>query len=118
VKQLIVPIVCTLAITMLAATRAPRYDRALPTAGTKFHELPAGKGKAAVEAACYRCHSADLLAQQHLTEKQWTAAVEKMIKWGAVVDAKSKPEIITYLVRNFGPGNTKFRPVKTRPIGY
>src|SRR4051794_14733288 len=48
----------------------------LPIVGTKFATLPEGKGKAVVESRCYACHSADLLMQQRLTEKQWTAAVE------------------------------------------
>ena len=66
---------------------------ALPPLGTKFQQLPAGKGRALVETSCYRCHSADMLVQQRLTEKQWTAEVEKMAKWGAVIkDANIKPE--------------------------
>lgn len=117
-KRSIVALLIFVAVGAIAATKSPRFDRSRPAAGTQFHQLPAGKGKAAVEAACYRCHSADLLAQQRLTEKQWTAAVEKMIKWGAVVDPKDKTEIIGYLAKNFGPGNTKFQPIKTRPIGY
>jgi hypothetical protein len=89
----------------------------LPKAGTQFHSLPAGQGRAQVEAACYRCHSADLIAQQRLTEKQWTAAIEKMMRWGAVVKDDDKPKMIAYLVKNFSPGNTTFKPIRTRPIG-
>lgn len=117
-KRQLVVIMILVAIGASAAIRSPRYNRLLPTTGTQFHQLPDGKGKAAVETACYLCHSADILAQQRLSEKQWTSAVEKMIKWGAVVDPKDKPEIIGYLSKNFGPGNTKFQPLKTRPIGY
>ncbi len=87
----------------------------LPMPGTKFKELPAGKGKAEVEAACYACHSADLLAQQRLTEKQWTATVEKMERWGAVVPPEQKSVIVGYLARHYGPG-AKFTPTKTLPI--
>ena len=87
----------------------------LPMPGTKFKELPAGPGKAETEAACYACHSADLLAQQRLTEKQWTAAVEKMVRWGADVPEKSKTPIIDYLSRHFGP-RAKFAPTKTATI--
>lgn len=87
----------------------------LPMPGTQFQQLPEGRGKAEVEAACYACHSADLLVQQRLTEKQWTASVEKMVRWGAVLDAKQKDVVIAYLARNFGPEN-KFTPVKTAPI--
>ena len=88
----------------------------LPAPGTQFKQLPAGPGKAEVESACYACHSADLLAQQRLTEKQWTASVEKMVRWGAEVPADKKDVIVTYLAKHFGPGN-KFTPVRTAPIG-
>jgi hypothetical protein len=85
----------------------------LPMPGTKFKELPAGKARADVEAACYACHSADLLVQQRLTPRQWTATVEKMMRWGAVVPEPKKTPIIDYLSKNFGPGN-KFTPTKVR----
>lgn len=88
---------------------------ALPLLGTTFKQLPPGPAKAKVEASCYACHSADLLAQQRLTEKQWTAAVEKMIRWGAAVDEKDKAAIIGYLSRHFGPEN-RFAPIKTAPL--
>ncbi|HYC89561.1 MAG TPA: hypothetical protein VEO54_10160 [Thermoanaerobaculia bacterium] len=35
---------------------------ALPQPSTQFKQLPPGAGKAQVEAACYQCHAADLLA--------------------------------------------------------
>lgn len=87
----------------------------LPLLGTKFKELPPGKGKAQTEAACYTCHSADILVQQRLTPKQWTASVEKMMRWGAVVEEKDKQVIIDYLAKHFGPAN-RFTPTKVRTI--
>ena len=88
----------------------------LPTLGTQFKQLPPGKGRTQVEAACYACHSADLLVQQRLTEKQWTAAVEKMTRWGAAVKPEEKSVVIGYLTRNFGPTN-KFKATRTKPVG-
>jgi hypothetical protein len=85
---------------------------ALPAPGTRFQELPPGKGRAEVESACYACHSADILVQQRLTEKQWTATVEKMIRWGAVVPDSDKSVVIAYLAKRYGPAN-RFMPVKT-----
>lgn len=87
----------------------------LPVPGTQFKQLPAGPGKDDVESACYACHSADLLVQQRLTEKQWTAAVEKMMRWGAEVPAEKKDVVIRYLAKNFGPGN-RFVPIRTAPV--
>jgi hypothetical protein len=87
----------------------------LPMPGTQFQQLPDGTGKGETEAACFACHSADLLAQQRLTPKQWTAAVEKMMRWGADVPPGKKDVIVAYLARNYGPGN-KFVPMKTLPV--
>jgi hypothetical protein len=87
----------------------------LPMPGTQFKQLPEGRGKAETEAACYACHAADLLAQQRLTEKQWTASVEKMIRWGANVPPEQKDVIVAYLARHYGPSNT-FTPTRTRPL--
>ena len=54
--------------------------------------------------------------QQRLTEKQWMASVEKMMRWGAVVADADKAKMIQYLSKNFGPQN-KFTPTKVRPAG-
>jgi hypothetical protein len=101
---------------VFAATKKP-YDPKLPVLGTKFHSLPAGSGKRLVEASCFPCHSADMLVQQRLTEKQWTAEVDKMIRWGALMKESDKPAVIAYLAKNFRPAN-RFTPVRTRPVGY
>lgn len=87
----------------------------LPMPGTQFKQLPNGPGKAEVEAACYACHSADILAQQRLTEKQWLASVEKMVRWGAVVPDGKQDVIVKYLARHFGPKN-RFVPIRTGPV--
>jgi hypothetical protein len=87
----------------------------LPMPGTQFQQLPEGPGRAEVEAACYACHAADLLAQQRLNEKQWTASVEKMVRWGATVPPEQKDVIVAYLTRHFGPEN-RFTPIRTRPV--
>jgi hypothetical protein len=87
---------------------------ALPLLGTQLRPLPEGKGRAQVEASCLPCHSSDILLQQRLTEKQWTASVEKMIGWGAKLRPEDKTIVVAYLSKHFGPAN-KFTPVKTRP---
>jgi len=123
VKRLLVLLLfCTLAAAAAsgvqpAKTTVPRFDRSLPMLGTKLRMLPAGAGKEATEQSCLPCHSADILVQQRLTEKQWTATVDKMIRWGAAVDEKKKGAMIAYLARHFGPEN-KYTPTKTRPVGF
>jgi len=89
----------------------------LPVLGTQFKQLPPGPAKEKVEAACYACHSADLLVQQRLTQKQWTATVEKMMRWGAALDEKDKGAVIDYLAKNFGAENKGFKPTKVKPVG-
>jgi Quinohemoprotein amine dehydrogenase A, alpha subunit, haem binding len=88
----------------------------LPLIGTKFGVLPEGKGKSVVESRCYACHSSDMLLQQRLTEKQWTAEVEKMTRWGAAVTDDEKPVIITYLAKHFGLDNKNFKATKVAPM--
>jgi cytochrome c1 len=117
VKRVVVIVLAFAAVIASGASKKQLYDPNLPVLGTRFHSLPAGKGKQLVEASCFPCHSADMLVQQRLTDKQWTAEVDKMIRWGAVVKDSDKPAMIAYLSKSFGPGN-KFTPVKTRPVGY
>jgi DMSO/TMAO reductase YedYZ molybdopterin-dependent catalytic subunit len=90
-----------------------------PKSVPPFHRsIEMGKARAAIETSCDPCHSADILVQQRLTEKQWTANIDKMIRWGAVVPDKDRAEMIAYLTRNFGPDNNRFKPLRTRPVGY
>ena len=87
----------------------------LPVLGTRLSEFPPGPGKAIADKACLQCHSADIPRQQRLTGKQWTAEIEKMVRWGAEVPDGGKDELIGYLSSHFGPGNDAFRPREVRP---
>jgi len=89
----------------------------LPILGTRLSAFPDGPGKAIADRACLQCHSADIPRQQRLTEKQWTAEVEKMTRWGADVPASDKEALVAYLASRFGPGNSAFRPLEVRPTG-
>jgi len=97
-----------------AAGPAPRSG-SLPVLGTRLSAFPEGPGKAIADKACLQCHSADIPRQQRLTEKQWTAEVEKMTRWGAAVDASDKESLIAYLASHFGPANEAFHPVEVQP---
>jgi len=99
-------------------TAAPKPPAApeLPILGTRLSTLPEGPGRATVEKACLQCHSGDMLRQQRLTEKQWTANLDKMIRWGAAVTDADKAEALHYLVEHFGPDNDAFRPVAVAPL--
>jgi mono/diheme cytochrome c family protein len=93
------------------------FDKNLPVLGTRLAPFPPGEGKALADQACLNCHSTDMVRQQRLTEKQWTASVAKMAGWGAEVPESERDALIAYLVANFGPDNDRFEPVVTRPVG-
>lgn len=92
-------------------------DGALPALGTELGALPAGTMKPLADQACLHCHSADMIRQQKLNEKQWTAEVTKMVGWGAAVPEDQRAALIAYLLEHFGPDNDRFQPVSAQPAG-
>jgi len=92
-------------------------EKPLPALGTELGALPDGAMKSLADQACLHCHSADMVRQQRLTEKQWTAEVNKMVGWGAVVPEDQRAALVAYLVEHFGPGNDTFKPVEAKPLG-
>ena len=92
-------------------------EGSLPALGTELGELPAGAMKPLADQACLHCHSADMIRQQKLTEKQWTAEVTKMVGWGAAVPEDQRAALIAYLLEHFGPDNDRFQPVSAQPVG-
>jgi hypothetical protein len=105
--------------TLLLGSAGPGSppEQPLPPLGTELGELPAGAMKALADQACLHCHSADMIRQQRLTEKQWTAEITKMVGWGAVVPEDQRAALVAYLVEHFGPDNDRFLPVAAQPLG-
>ncbi len=66
-------------------------------------ELPAGPAQEKVRTACTECHDAHIIRQQRLSSKAWSKEVDKMIKWGAVVDLADRNAFIDYLSIYFPP---------------
>jgi hypothetical protein len=66
-------------------------------------ELPAGPVQAKVQTACTECHDSYIIMQQRLSNKAWAKEVDKMIKWGALVDPNDRNAFIDYLSTNFSP---------------
>jgi len=64
-------------------------------------DLPPGPLQAKVKAACLGCHDSGIIAQQRLGKTAWTKEVDKMTKWGAVVDPGDRDAFIEYLSVNF-----------------
>lgn len=66
-------------------------------------ELPAGPGKETVTTRCLTCHEPDLIVQQRLSRAGWGRELDKMIRWGAVVDAAEREPMLDYLSAQFTP---------------
>jgi hypothetical protein len=64
-------------------------------------DLPPGPIQAKVKTACLECHNSGIIVQQRLSKSAWTKEVDKMIRWGAVVDPGDRDAFIEYLSANF-----------------
>lgn len=82
-------LVAALSLACLAVLRAQSPD------------LPPGTLQAKVTTACMECHDARIIVQQRLDKAAWTKEVDKMIKWGAVIDPGDRDAYIEYLSANF-----------------
>jgi hypothetical protein len=76
---------------------------AAPLFWAQSPDLPAGPMQAKARTACLECHESRIILQQRLSKKVWTKEVDKMIKWGAVVDPNDRDAFIDYLSVNFAP---------------
>jgi hypothetical protein len=86
-------------------------DRPTPAKATE--DLPAGAMQAKATTACLECHEARIILQQRLSKGAWTKEVDKMVKWGAVVDANDHDALIDYLSTNFGPDQPAYEAPRT-----
>ena len=76
-------------------------------------DLPAGPMQSKATTACLECHEARIVLQQRLSKAAWTKEVDKMVKWGAVVDAADRDALIDYLSTNFSPDKPAYEPQRT-----
>jgi hypothetical protein len=67
--------------------------------------------------ACLECHEARIILQQRLTKATWTKEVDKMMKWGAVVDPADRDALIDYLSANFSQDKPAYDPQRTSGSG-
>ena len=86
----------TLAALLLAALAIPLLR------AQSDSELPAGPMQAKATTACLECHEARIIVQQRLSKAAWTKEVDKMTKWGALVDPQDRDALIDYLSANSG----------------
>src|SRR6266568_3923436 len=78
-------------------------------------ELPDGAMQAKATTACTECHEARIIVQQRLSKAAWTKEVDKMIKWGALVNPSDRDALIDYLSANFGPDQPPYEAPRSSP---
>jgi virginiamycin B lyase len=64
-------------------------------------ELPEGKGKEIVAAACGRCHEMRRIADAGFTPQGWQTVITRMRKLGLVLASDQESVLTDYLVKNF-----------------
>jgi len=99
-------------LLMLGAFTMARLSAARNVA-TPNEELPAGAMQQKATTACLECHEARIIVQQRLSKPAWTKEVDKMVKWGAVVDANDRDALIDYLSGNFGQERPEYSAPRT-----
>jgi hypothetical protein len=75
--------------------------------------LPDGPMAAKASTACTECHEARIILQQRLSKAAWAKEVDKMMKWGAVVEAGDRDALIEYLSANFNPDQPPSEATRT-----
>jgi hypothetical protein len=81
--------------------------------GKTTDALPPGPMQAKATTACTECHEARIILQQRLSKAAWTKEVDKMTKWGALVDPADRDALIDYLSANFGPDQPPYEPPRS-----
>jgi hypothetical protein len=66
-------------------------------------ELPPGPMQGKARNGCTTCHDAHIIVQQRLSKAAWGKEVDKMIKWGAIVDSSDRDGLVEYFSQNFPP---------------
>lgn len=102
------------ALVMAWVSTLPVVASAQRSAATKVTaDLPSGAMQAKATTACLECHEARIILQQRLSKAAWTKEVDKMIKWGAVVEAGDHDALIDYLSSNFSPDQPPYEAPRT-----
>lgn len=73
-------------------------------------DLPPAPITPKVKTACLECHDSGIIVQQRLDKKMWGKEVDKMAKWGALVEKPDRDAFIDYLSTNFPPNKPPAAP--------
>lgn len=104
------------AIAILVIVLCPALSPGQSGASKLTENLPAGSMQQKATTACTECHEGRIILQQRLSKAAWTKEVDKMIKWGAVVDASDHDALVDYLSTNFGVDQPAYQPPRTAPV--
>ncbi len=106
------------AVAMLVlAFAAPFSAQAQKPSASLTADLPPGAMQAKATTTCLECHEARIILQQRLSKSTWTKEVDKMTKWGALVDPADRDPLIDYLSTNFSPDKPPYAPQRTAGSG-
>ena len=86
------------------------------TTATSSEGLPTGTMQQKATTACLECHEARIILQQRLSKTAWAKEVDKMTKWGAVVDPADRDVLIDYFSENFSPDKPPYVPPRSLPV--
>jgi hypothetical protein len=102
-----------LAAALTIAMLLPLLSLAQQPAASGGDTLPAGAMQAKATTACTECHEARIILQQRLSKGAWVKEVDKMTKWGALVDAGDHDALVDYLSANFGVDQPPYDPPRS-----
>ncbi len=85
----------------------------VPVLRPQSADLPPGSLQAKMKTACLECHDSGIIVQQRLGKAAWTKEVDKMIKWGAVIDPGDRDAFIDFLNENFPPDKEPYVAPRT-----
>jgi cytochrome c5 len=90
---------CTVSIALHAA---PTGERSIPSDVAGTQEPSMSEGERIARAKCLVCHAVDLIAGQRLTREAWGRELDKMVGWGAVVEAEERALLLDHLSQRYG----------------
>jgi hypothetical protein len=101
--------VVIVSVALVAFSASPLLSGESPSSP----DLPPGPMQAKAITACIECHESRIIMQQRLNKQSWAKEVDKMIRWGAVVDPNDHDALIDYLSTNFGPDKPDYEARRT-----
>src|SRR5258708_11609468 len=76
-------------------------------------DLPPGPMQRKATTSCLECHEARIILQQRLSKAAWTKEADKMVRWGALVEASDHDALVDYLSEYFYPDQPPYVASRT-----